>query len=108
MSAVLIDAANDRILYQKDAFKVMPMASTTKIMTAILALENGNPDDIVTVSKRAASMLLHTGILLKKYNLYLEVAEILCYTLNDALMGLLCPFANIVIFFINIKWRSEK
>ena len=56
MSAVLIDAANDRILYQKDAFKVMPMASTTKIMTAILALENGNPDDIVTVSKRAASM----------------------------------------------------
>ncbi|MDD5852713.1 MAG: D-alanyl-D-alanine carboxypeptidase [Lachnospiraceae bacterium] len=63
MSAVLIDATNDRILYQKDAFKVMPMASTTKIMTAILALENGNPDDVVTVSKRAASMpKVHLGM----------------------------------------------
>ena len=33
-----------------------PMASTTKIMTAIIALENGNLDDIVKVSKNAASI----------------------------------------------------
>lgn len=41
----------------------MPMASTTKIMTAIIALENGNPDDVVTVSKKAASMpKVHLGM----------------------------------------------
>ena len=34
----------------------MPMASTTKIMTAILAIEQGNLEDEVTVSKRASSI----------------------------------------------------
>lgn len=52
----LIDADSNRILTSKDADKQLPMASTTKIMTCIVTLENGNLDDIVTVSKYAASM----------------------------------------------------
>ena len=52
--AVLIEQDSKRILYQKDADKQLPMASTTKIMTCLIALEKGNLDDIVTVSKRAA------------------------------------------------------
>lgn len=52
--AVLIEQDSKRILYQKDAEKQLPMASTTKIMTCLIALEKGNLDDIVTVSKRAA------------------------------------------------------
>ena len=56
LSAVLLDATNNRILYEKNADQIMPMASTTKIMTAIIALESGNMDDVVTVSKKAASM----------------------------------------------------
>ncbi len=55
-SAVLMDADTGRILYAKNAEEQRPMASTTKIMTLILALENANPDDIVTVSDYAASM----------------------------------------------------
>ena len=55
-SAVLIDADTGRVLYAKDAEHQRPMASTTKIMTLIVALENANPDDIVTVSDYAASM----------------------------------------------------
>lgn len=55
-SAVLIDGDSGRILYAKNADSQMPMASTTKIMTCILALELGKPDDIVTVSDYAASM----------------------------------------------------
>ena len=55
-SAVLIDADAGRVLYAKDAEHQRPMASTTKIMTLILALENANPDDVVTVSDYAASM----------------------------------------------------
>ena len=55
-SAVLIDADAGRVLYAKDAEHQRPMASTTKIMTLIVALENANPDDVVTVSDYAASM----------------------------------------------------
>ena len=52
----LIDADSNRILASKDADLQLPMASTTKIMTCIVALENGSPDDIVTVSRYASSM----------------------------------------------------
>lgn len=55
-SAVLMDAGSGRILFEKNGRQVRPMASTTKIMTCILALEKGNPDDYVTVSAKAASM----------------------------------------------------
>lgn len=56
LSAVLLDAANNRVLYKKNAFKEMPMASTTKIMTCIVTLENAELSDIVTVSSYAARM----------------------------------------------------
>ena len=55
-SAALMDADTGRILYAKNAEEQRLMASTTKIMTLILALENANPDDLVTVSAYAASM----------------------------------------------------
>lgn len=55
-AAIVIDADSGRILYEKDAYSKRPIASTTKIMTAIVALENGNLDDRVKVSKRAASI----------------------------------------------------
>ncbi len=55
-AAIVIDAQSGRILFEKDAYKKRPMASTTKIMTGILAIENGNLNDTVTVSKRAASV----------------------------------------------------
>ena len=55
-SAVLMDADTGRILYGKEEDLVRPMASTTKIMTCILALEQGSPEDEVTVSSYAASM----------------------------------------------------
>ena len=53
-SAVVIDGSSGRVLFGKNADETMPMASTTKIMTCILALENGDPEDIVEVSQNAA------------------------------------------------------
>lgn len=53
-SAVLYDAEAGRILYEKNGFEVLPMASTTKIMTLLVVLENTEPTEIVTVSKNAA------------------------------------------------------
>ncbi|NLK21735.1 MAG: D-alanyl-D-alanine carboxypeptidase [Epulopiscium sp.] len=53
-SAILIEADTGRILWEKNAYEPRAMASTTKIMTCIIALENGNLSDEVIVSKRAA------------------------------------------------------
>lgn len=55
-SAVLMDADSGRVLYDKNGYTPMAMASTTKIMTCILVLENGNLDDMAQVSAYAASM----------------------------------------------------
>ena len=63
LSAVLMDADSGRILYGKDEHQVRPMASTTKIMTCILALEKGNPKDLVTASANAvAQPKVHLGM----------------------------------------------
>ncbi len=53
-SACLLDADTGRVLYMKNGMQQMPMASTTKLMTCILALELGHADDVVVVSQRAA------------------------------------------------------
>lgn len=54
-SAVLMDGRSGRILFSKNADEVLPMASTTKIMTCILALEYGKLDEKATVSANAAA-----------------------------------------------------
>lgn len=53
-SAILIEAETGKILYEKNAYDKRPPASTTKMMTLIVALEKGNLDDIVTVGEHAA------------------------------------------------------
>lgn len=54
-SAVLMDADSGRILFAKYGQEERAMASTTKIMTCILALENGDLSEEITVSAEAAS-----------------------------------------------------
>lgn len=53
-AALLMDASSGRVLYEKNAHEQLPPASVTKIMTALLAVENGNLDQEVTISKNAA------------------------------------------------------
>ncbi len=55
-SAVLMDAESGRILYGKNYSEQMAMASTTKIMTLLIALEQGDLSKVVTVSEYAQSM----------------------------------------------------
>lgn len=52
-AAVLMDADSGRVLFQKNGEEVLANASTTKIMTCILALEEGKLEDVVTVSENA-------------------------------------------------------
>ena len=49
-AAVLMDADSGRVLYGKNSDAVLAMASTTKIMTCIIALENGELSDMVEIS----------------------------------------------------------
>ena len=55
-SAVLMDAESGRVLYGKNEAEQMAMASTTKIMTLLIALEQGDLEQIITVSDYAQSM----------------------------------------------------
>lgn len=83
-SAILIDASTGQILYEKNAHEKRYPASTTKIMTALLAVENLNMDDTVTVDAEAASM---TGS-----RIYLSEGE---YVLvKDLLYSLMIASAN--------------
>lgn len=62
-SAVLMDGLTGRILYGKNEHESRPMASTTKIMTCILALEEGKLDEFAEVSSCAASQpQVHMGV----------------------------------------------
>ena len=56
LGACLMDAESGRVLYEKNGYEIMANASTTKIMTCIIALECGAMDDVVTISKYASSM----------------------------------------------------
>lgn len=54
-SAIVIEAKTGKIIYEKDAKSRRYPASTTKMMTLIVALEKGNLEDIVTASRAAAN-----------------------------------------------------
>ena len=83
-SAILMDAGSGRILYEKNSEEIRPMASTTKIMTCILALEYGNLEDFVEVSSYAASM--------PKVKLNMRAGERYC--LKDLLYSLMLESHN--------------
>lgn len=55
-SAVLLDLETGELLYDRDGNVQRPPASTTKIMTAILALELTEPEEITTVSEKAGGV----------------------------------------------------
>ena len=52
-AGLLIERSSDRILFEKNAYEIMYPASTTKILTAIVVLENTELDELATVSKNA-------------------------------------------------------
>ncbi len=54
-AAVVIDSASEKILYAKNPGLKQPPASTTKLVTAMVALDRLNPDTIVTISEHAAN-----------------------------------------------------
>lgn len=83
-SAALIDVTSGRILYSKDGDKELRIASLTKIMTAIVAIEQGKLDDKVKVSSTAFAK--------EGSSLYLKLGEEM--TLENMLYGLMLRSGN--------------
>ncbi|MGN9135326.1 D-alanyl-D-alanine carboxypeptidase family protein [Clostridium sp. HCP1S3_B4] len=54
--AIAIDSKTKDVLYEKNAYELVPMASTTKILTAIIAIDRGNLDEEYIISKNACSV----------------------------------------------------
>lgn len=83
-SAILIDADSGNVIYEYNAEKKLPMASTTKIMTALVAIENCPIEKTVTVTKQAVGI--------EGSSIYLYEGEKLC--MEDLLYALLLESAN--------------
>ncbi len=83
-AAAMIDVASGRILYEKNGDQKMRIASLTKTMTAIVAIESGNLKDIVTVPDFAVGA--------EGSSIYLKQGERL--TLEDLLYGLMLRSGN--------------
>lgn len=101
-SAALIDADSGRVLYEKQGHEPMAMASTTKIMTCILVLEEGSLDDKAQVSAYAASM--------PKVKLYVSQGEE--YEVRSLLFSLMLESHNdsavVLAEYIGRRYLSEE
>lgn len=82
--AILIEACSGRVLYEKNADEMLPMASTTKIMTCLITLEHASLSELVTASENAYGT---TGT-----SIYLSEGETL--TMEQMLYGLMLRSGN--------------
>ena len=83
-SAILIETSSNTVIYEKNSRQRLPMASTTKIMTALCAIEQGDLDKQVTADNRAVGV--------EGSSIYLTKGEIL--TLRDLIYGLMLHSGN--------------
>ncbi|MDQ6418278.1 D-alanyl-D-alanine carboxypeptidase family protein [Paenibacillus sp. LHD-117] len=83
-AAALIDVTSGRLLYSSNGDTPMRIASLTKIMTAIVAIENGNLSDVVKTPKRAVGR--------EGSSIYLQLGEEM--TLHNMLYGLMLRSGN--------------
>ena len=83
-SAVIIDAKSGAVLFEKNKDTRLPMASTTKIITALTVLESANVNDVITVSERAAAV--------EGSSIYLTAGEKI--SVRDLLYGLMLESGN--------------
>ncbi len=91
-SAVLYQPETENFLYSKNADIRLPMASTTKIMTALVAIENSNPDELVEINDSAigtegSSAYLRKGDILTMEEL---LYALLLQSANDAAVAIAC------------------
>ena len=90
VAAYLMDPLTGDVLYQKNPDQPLPMASTTKIMTAIVAMENASLNDSITISDHAIAVGESSAWLSKGETLTVEqlLYALLVQSANDAAVAL--------------------
>lgn len=83
-SGIVMEVSTKRILYSSNIHQQMPMASTTKIITGLVTIENTNLDDIVTIPKQAVGV--------EGSSIYLQEGEKL--SVKELLYGLMLRSGN--------------
>lgn len=109
-SAVLYEPMTGQFLYEKDADKRRPMASTTKIMTALVAIENASLSDTITVAPEAvgvegSSIYLTAG---EKVTLEVLLYALLLQSANDAATAIAYGLAGSVQAFADMMNERAK
>lgn len=89
-AAYLLDADTGATLYAQNPFMHLPMLSTTKLMTAVLAVEQGNPDQVITITPA----IDHDVSQLSGDSALFGLKKGETYTLRDLLYGLLLVSGN--------------
>lgn len=109
-SAVLMDADNGRVLFGKEEETVMPMASTTKIMTCILVLEHTDAEEEATVSEYAQSQpKVHLGAIKgEKYRVGDLLYSMMLESHNDSAVILAEHVAGNVEAFADMMNQKAK
>lgn len=99
-STIVMDIDSGRVLYEKNANEPRLIASITKIMTAVVAIENGNLDKEIVVGEEVSKMY--------GSNIYIKVGEKL--TIRDLLYGLILRSGNdsAVTIAVNVAGSEEK
>lgn len=95
-SAVLIEKMTGSIIYQKNAYQKLPMASTTKIMTALCAIESGKMDKTFTVDSSAVGVEGSSIYLAPNERLTLRelVYGLMLHSGNDAAVAIACAVSG--------------
>ncbi len=109
-SAVLMDADSGRVLFEKNGMDVKAMASTTKIMTCILALEQGTEDAIATFSEVAAKQpKVHLGAGAgEKFYLRDLLYSLMLESHNDSAVAIAETISGDVKSFANLMNQKAK
>lgn len=109
-SAVLMDADSGRVLYGKEENQIRPMASTTKIMTCILALEEMEKNQMVTISDYAAEQpKVHLGVQSQeRYYLKDLLYSLMLESHNDSAVAIAEGIAGSVESFADRMNRKAK
>lgn len=107
-SAIVVDLSSDKVLYEKNSTQRLKIASLTKIMTAIIALEHKNLQDKIYVTRHAAYVGEDT--------MYLTTGEI--YSVEELLYGLMLNSGNDAAYALAdgiagdsetfVKWMNQK
>ena len=110
LSAVLMDGESGRVLYEKDGERPLANASTTKVLTCIVALENSSGDDYVQVSQNAASQPEVKLGLQKGEQYYLEdlLYSLMLKSHNDAAVAIAEHCGGSVEGFARMLNRKAK